>query len=58
MVDDLAALEVRVSGGFDWLFARELTGRTDAEYEKWLNTWLSLLDDYEHRLTHLKITQA
>ena len=57
MPDDLAALEARVNKGFDWLFARELTGRTGAEYEKWLSTWLSLLDDYEARLTHLKITK-
>jgi len=57
MVDDLATLEARVSKGFDWLYAREQAGKTDAEYEKWLSTWLSLLDDYEARLTHLKITK-
>lgn len=58
MVDDLKALEVRVSRGLDWLFAREQAGKTDAHYDEWFRNWEAMLRDYEYRLTHLGLTRA
>ena len=65
MPDDLAALEARVSKGFDWLFAREesnrgngIAGTEDAYYLKWLQEWEGLLEDLQYRLTYLGQTKA
>lgn len=58
MVDDLKALEARVSKGMDWLFAREQAKQTDAHYEEWLKKWEALLESYEYRLTYLRLVKA
>ena len=58
MVDDLATLEGRVSRGFDWLRAREQARKTDAYYAKWLGEWVTMLEDYEYRLSHLGLVRA
>lgn len=65
MPDDLATLEARVSAGFTWLYEREERARSlavnirhDPKYAECLDVWEGLLDDYQHRLTHLKITKA
>ena len=58
MVDDLATLEKRISAGFDYLFEREVSGKMDAHYSKWFAEWVRLLEDYQYRLTHCRLTKA
>lgn len=41
-------LEERLTRGADLLFDMEQRGDTGAEYLRWLQRWLQLLDRYEH----------
>jgi len=41
-------LEERLIRGADLLFEMEQRGDTGAEYLRWLQHWLHLLDRYEH----------